>query len=313
MRTENDVDALSALAPLFRVKPELQVMCRFGMGWSSPHEPEAAGWAPFHLITAGKCVLEMRGCEPVVLEAGDVALLPQGDAHVMRCYSQAAALPVRMRQTDAIAIKYNTDQPDAELICGRLAFEQPHNNMARAALPPLIVLRTAEGESVARLHVLLLAIRDELEAALPGARAVCGDLVSALMVMALRLYFHQQTTQSGLLRLLTKRQTARAVAAMLEDPARAWGLDDLAAIAKTSRATLVRDFRRLAETAPLSFLAELRLGLARHLLSTSDKSMADVAFEVGYQSPNAFTRAFQRHFGLVPTDCRQGRSFTAAT
>jgi len=311
MPADHDVDALSALAPLFRVKPELQSLCRFGMAWASPHEPEPAGWAPFHLVTAGSCVIEVRGAHPVTLQAGDVVLLPQGDAHVMRGCSPRAAPPIRIRQTDAITVKYNTDQPEAELICGRLSFEQPHNNMARAALPPMILLRTGDDMSVARLHMLLMAIRDELDAAQPGARAICDDLASALMVMALRLHFRQQTAQSGLLRLLTKRQTARAVAVMLEDPARAWSLDDLAAVAKTSRATLVRDFRRLADMAPLNFLAELRLGLARHSLSTSDKSLADVAFEVGYQSPNAFTRAFHRHFGMAPTDCRQGRVLTA--
>jgi len=311
MHADTELDALSALAPLFRVTPELQSLCRFGMAWASPHAQEPAGWAPFHMVTAGSCVIEVRGRPPAALQAGDLALLPHGTPHVMRGRSPRPAAPIQLRETPAITVKFNTDQPETELICGRLAFEQAHGNMARAALPDLLVLRTADGGSTARLHTLLVAIRDELDAAQPGARAVCADLASALMVMALRLHFRQQTEQNGLLRLLTKRQTARAVTAMLENPARAWSLDDLAAVAKTSRATLVRDFRRLADAAPLGFLAEIRLGLARHSLSTSDKPLADVAFEVGYQSPNAFTRAFQRQFGMAPTDCRQTRAVTA--
>lgn len=301
-------DALSALAPLFRVKPELQVLCRFGQSWESPHRPEPAGWAPFHMVTAGECILDMPGSGRVTLQAGDLALLPQGDAHVMRsAIASTHYAPIRTRDRAVIQVRTNGDEPDAELICGRLTFEQPHNAIARAALPPLIVLRMAEDRSVAKLHRLLMTIRDELEADEPGARAVCADLASALLVMALRTHFQRQSTQAGLLRLLTKRQTARAVTALLDDPARAWTLDEMAAVAQTSRATLVRDFRKLGQMAPLTFLAELRLGLGRQLLAETPRPLADIAFEVGYQSPTAFARAFHRHFGLAPSDVRQDR------
>jgi len=46
------VDTLSGLAPLLRVRPELQHLCRFGAQWSSDHSSEAGGWAPFHLLFA---------------------------------------------------------------------------------------------------------------------------------------------------------------------------------------------------------------------------------------------------------------------
>ena len=44
------VDSLSGLAPLLRVRPELQHLCRFGAQWSFDHSSEAEGWAPFHLL-----------------------------------------------------------------------------------------------------------------------------------------------------------------------------------------------------------------------------------------------------------------------
>ena len=46
------VDTLSGLAPLLRVRPELQQLCRFGAQWSSDHSSEAERWAPFHLLFA---------------------------------------------------------------------------------------------------------------------------------------------------------------------------------------------------------------------------------------------------------------------
>jgi hypothetical protein len=54
-------DTLSGLAPLLRVRPELQYICRFGDQWASPHAAEPDAWAPFHVVTDGACVLHLTG------------------------------------------------------------------------------------------------------------------------------------------------------------------------------------------------------------------------------------------------------------
>ncbi len=297
-------DALSALAPLLRVRPKLESLCRFGSPWSSPHTREAQGWAPFHMVTAGACVLDIGGTlHP--LRAGDVVLLPHGDAHVVHAATMAAsgrhAAPIRIEETSAIDIKSNGDDPDVELICGRLTFEQPHDNLARLALPKLIQVSSADGAH-ARLHSLLMTIRDELVSAAPGARSITCDLASALLVMLLRAHFQRHATSDGIIRLLGHRQTARVLIAMLEDPARSWSLDAMAAAAGTSRATLVREFRQLAKATPFEVLAEVRLGLARHALAICDRSLANIACAAGYSSQAAFSRAFKRRFDQSPSD-----------
>ena len=108
----------------------------------------------------------------------------------------------------------------------------------------------------------------------------------------------------GILALLGHAQAGRAVAAMLEEPARAWSLDELADLAHASRASLVRIFRKTAQISPLAFLAELRLELARRKLSTSSRPLAVIAAEVGYQSESAFSRAFQLRYGVRPSEAR---------
>jgi AraC family transcriptional activator of mtrCDE len=48
-------DAFALVAPLLRVRPELQDFCRFGGDWRSSHPPEEKGWAAFHIVTRGAC------------------------------------------------------------------------------------------------------------------------------------------------------------------------------------------------------------------------------------------------------------------
>jgi AraC family transcriptional activator of mtrCDE len=113
------------------------------------------------------------------------------------------------------------------------------------------------------------------------------------------------------LRLLASSSSARAVTAMLRAPAHPWTLDELAAQAHVSRATLVRIFRREGDLPPLGFLSELRLGLAHQRLSSTRATLAQVAAAVGYESESAFARAFRKRYGISPGRLRarhEGRS-----
>jgi len=65
-----------------------------------------------------------------------------------------------------------------------------------------------------------------------------------------------------------------------------------------------KHFKDITATTPLQYQKELRLLEARKLL-TSGQSVSDVAFEVGYESPNQFSREYSRKFGASPRDDRQ--------
>ncbi len=292
------VDPLSLLAPLLRVRPSLDDFCRFGGDWASPHAAAGPGWAHFHIVTRGACMLDRPGHGPLRLEAGDVLLLPHGDPHVVRARAGSGSgrrAPV-VEYRNAIRIKASPGvAPDTELICGRLHFEAAPQSLVVAVLPEVVVLRATD-----RLHSLLEGIRDELDLDAAGAAAVAADFASALFVMLLRAHLEAAGTSSGALRLLSQPATMRAVMAMLREPARNWSLDELAGRAVSSRATLVRAFRAAAGVAPLAFLTELRLGLARQQLLAGRAPIAQIAADVGYQSEGALSRAFHRHYGTRP-------------
>jgi AraC family transcriptional activator of mtrCDE len=301
-------DALSGLAPLLRVRPELEEFCRFGGNWASSRKSEPAGWAYFHIVTKGSVRLDRPGFGPLRLDAGDILLLPHGGAHSVRAPNATghARPPVATHYRNALWVKASSGvESDTELICGRLHFEAAPRNLVVAALPEIVVLRVGEGPLASRFHPIMLGIRDELDGARPGALAIARDLASALFVMMLRAHLEASAPAEGLLRLLSQRMTAQAVLAMVRDPVRAWTLDDLARIAVSSRATLVRAFRKATGLSPLAFLADLRLGLARHRLGHGAASIDQVAAEVGYQSPAAFSRAFLRKYGVRPGKLRQ--------
>lgn len=101
-------------------------------------------------------------------------------------------------------------------------------------------------------------------------------------------------------------ELARVVAAVSEDPAHPWTLDELARLAHLSRSGLGERFRAALGTSPLQFVREARMHRARELLADDDRSVTHVAFAVGYGSVAAFSRAFTSVHGVTPRCWRAG-------
>ncbi|WP_281890525.1 AraC family transcriptional regulator [Paenibacillus sp. YYML68] len=69
-------------------------------------------------------------------------------------------------------------------------------------------------------------------------------------------------------------------------------------------------FKKYADTTIVSYLHELRVQRAKYLLLHSDKSVGEIANEVGYQDPFYFSRIFKRLEGLSPQHYRNRKSTT---
>ncbi|MFF0431579.1 GlxA family transcriptional regulator [Streptomyces sp. NPDC004327] len=82
---------------------------------------------------------------------------------------------------------------------------------------------------------------------------------------------------------------------------------DLAALAhafQVSTRTLLRRFADETGHSPLAHLRASRVRRARHLLETTDRTVAAVALAVGYQDPGTFATLFARHTGHRPSAYR---------
>jgi AraC-like DNA-binding protein len=82
------------------------------------------------------------------------------------------------------------------------------------------------------------------------------------------------------------------------------GVDDMAAAAGLSRAHFSREFRRAFGVSPHAYLLTRRLERAATLLRTTDRSVAEVCFDVGLRSLGSFTTSFTRTYGVSPAAYR---------
>jgi transcriptional regulator GlxA family with amidase domain len=82
-------------------------------------------------------------------------------------------------------------------------------------------------------------------------------------------------------------------------------LEAMARAACFSKFHFLRLFRQAYGETPMRCQARLRLERARALLETTGRSVTEVCWEVGYESPASFSLAFRRHLGVPPQQYRR--------
>lgn len=84
-------------------------------------------------------------------------------------------------------------------------------------------------------------------------------------------------------------------------------LDDIVQASGTGMRSLHQAFREFRRTTPMLYLKECRLQLARARLQDAkfhDRSIAELAHEVGFEYPSKFSRAYRLRFNELPSTTR---------
>ena len=79
-------------------------------------------------------------------------------------------------------------------------------------------------------------------------------------------------------------------------------VEELGAEIGLSRVQLYRKVKALTGRSPVELLRTARLQRARQMLLTTDKTIAEVAYDVGFSAPSYFTKCFRDEFGISPSE-----------
>ena len=71
-----------------------------------------------------------------------------------------------------------------------------------------------------------------------------------------------------------------------------------------SRSQLHKKLKALTGLSTMQFVSRIRLSVARDKLKSADKTISDIAYEVGFSDPNYFSRAYSEEFGESPSETR---------
>ncbi len=264
----------------------------------------------FHIIGRGHCQIALeRDGRPFALREGDVVVMPYGDAHTIGAppgtppVSIFDLLPLPPWSTFP-TIDHGGDGEHTVVVCGYLGGDALLFDPVLRALPPLFVVHPPAGPAAtwvaASVEYAVMASQS-----FSRASRMTQRLPELLFTEVLRLYLESGDAKvSGWLAALRDPVVGRALALLHADPARTWTVPDLARGVAASRTVLVERFRDLLGRPPIRYLTEWRLSLASGLLRTTQLGVAEIASQVGYESVEAFSRAFKRELGRAPAHWR---------
>ncbi|GMV59667.1 MAG: hypothetical protein AMXMBFR72_27610 [Betaproteobacteria bacterium] len=184
----------------------------------------------------------------------------------------------------------------AEMLRLTLQFAGGDRHPIVESLPAVVLAELAALPGGAALLQLFV---DEVTAADHGRQATLDRLAELLTIRVVRYALERGLVRSGTLAALADPKLARVLAALHQQPARAWTLAEMAALAGMSRSRFALRFRSVTGATPADYLAAARIASAQDLLRAR-RPMKCVAGDVGYGSASGFTRAFTRLVGCSP-------------
>jgi len=279
----------------------------------------------YHMIAKGNGWAAVDGETPVKLGAGDIVMFPHGDRHVL---SSAPGIEPLRRSAEWVfstrslpkpmPIAYHhgvvepgapipVDEADTIAVCGFLGCDLRPFNPLIAALPRILHLPAEQASGWAR-RVIEQAVVESSDAR-PGGDAVLERLAEMMFVDAARRYLDNLPEGSlGWLAGLRDRFVGKALELMHARPDHDWTVDDIAREVGLSRSALHERFVQYLGYPPMHYLANWRIQLGSRLLRESNRTVATVALDVGYDSEAAFSRAFKRMVGVSPAAWRRAQA-----
>jgi AraC-like DNA-binding protein len=260
----------------------------------------------FHVIASGRAWIETSPGERLWANAGDVIVLPYGDAHRMGGELDAALISVANLidpppWTQMPVIRHGEGGAETHIVCGYLTCDDPLFDPRIRALPTVFVVSPPNGAAREWVKASIAYAAQQTALVSDTEFAAPTQVPELLLLEVLKLHLATApAAQTGWLKALRDPVLAPALAAIHGAPENKWNLLTLAREANVSVSLLDERFREVLGLAPIRYLTGWRMHVAQDLLRSSDYGVGAIARRVGYESEEAFSRAFKRNHGVAP-------------
>jgi len=85
-------------------------------------------------------------------------------------------------------------------------------------------------------------------------------------------------------------------------------INEVAALCNMSASTLQRNFKVVFGKCIQTYCLEKKLALGKSMLMSRNKSISEIAYDLGYDKVNSFSKAFKKQYGILPRDVNKIKS-----
>jgi len=322
LRVDSAMDPLSEVLRSIRLQGGVFLSGHFTAPWCISVRIKPTDCAPFlgrhaqiiayHVVIAGELLVGLEGEPMVEVRAGEIVLFPQNEPHTLASEQglkpvSAGLLIQHYADGDLHRIDHGGGGAMTRIFCGFLAAEQNYNPLV-STLPKALKIDVRHGASREWIEASVRFAAGELAEGRLASSSVMSRLSESLLTEAIRQYSSTLAEKDvGWLKGLKDPHIGRALALIHHRPSEPWSAESLAHEVALSRSAFVDRFTSLLGMPPIRYLTLWRLETARLNLRETHKTIAQLAYSVGYNSEEAFSRAFKREFGLSPAQWRDSK------
>lgn len=305
------MDNLDYWFHLLGLEVEVDAFCQLQSPFELANHDLPKGQIRFHFVLSGQAQLQTsQGSR--LLQSGDFCLLTE--THFIR---QTVDCPishtgVKHEQRPAHLAHVHNDvvgDPDLQMLCGYLKVLPELSSLFDFGEDYFVVNLMQYGA----LHSLADLVLAEAKYPQVGGSTIIHALCTSLFLYAIRHMQLDYQVQLPLLVLSRHATMAEVIRRVLQSPEQRFTLEELAHQACMSRATFAKQFKQLSGMGAQQFFRAIKMLTARHRLRTSSVTIAQLAYDLAYQSESAFIQAFERYFKQTPTQCRLGQGLLQKT
>lgn len=306
------MSAFNDFLHLLRLKVDIYHNAKICGDWSV--REHVLGTTCFHVVTSGKCYIDVPNHLSTVFNEGDLVIFPREIEHTMYSIDDAKG--------DQQHLPYTSIESGTGMLCGEVHMLHLFRDQLLNALPPVLMVRntdqtpwlsqlvsmivTESSEHALSLHPHADPVKNEAESLdISGSNKVILNRLSELLfIYALRDYLMQSNQQVGILALYGHQKLARALKAFHQSLDKKWSLTTLSREAHMSRTVFSVTFKKISGWTVSQYMTWWRMQVAWEKLRLGHK-VSDVALQVGYLSEPAFSRAFRKQFNLSAGQVRR--------
>lgn len=276
-----------------------------------------------YIVLSGELYLHLDQSISLHASAGDIVMLPAGQAHHCNPFSshdqliESVDISAMFNGTKQEAVYLGTNQHTS---ISDLPAQQPHHLimaircqidtiMARPllnALPEYLHLHNLLNHRAPEwLQIGLSFLAQETLQVLPGRDKIIDHLISILFIECVRDYILTIEDSHNWLNAFSHPQLSNALTAIHTQPAFAWTVESLAEQCCMSRSKFASLFHELVGGTPLAYLQQHRMNLGCQLLREGQLSIKQIAHQVGFSSDTTFSQSFKKRFEQSPNQYRK--------
>lgn len=151
---------------------------------------------------------------------------------------------------------------------------------------------------------------DSLEFYFENPVLVNSDILE-LKIKELILLLIQSKNVDSILELITDLYSAKTVTLKKVIELHLYSnlsIEELARLSNLSLTSFKREFKKEFNDSPANYINAKKLQKARELLSITDMSISEIAYETGFNDPLYFSRIFKKKTGISPSSFRENSS-----